>query len=291
LLSQTRIGTATWNYPGWRGIVYPANSPERMSSAGRLALYAASGRFETVEADFTFYRPQTAAEWRRYARSLPTGFPVVSKVWEEITTETFPKIERQGERGGEKNPNYLSVEAFKTFVLEPAEEGFADNLGPFVFEFRRDWWPTPEKSRQFRAGLDAFLSALPGGHRYAVEIRTAEYLTPDFLSMLRSHRATAVLNWWTAMPPLSQQFAVPGAAEAEFLVSRILVAPGRDYADAVQFFSPYDRLKEEHSEMRNDAAALIRFAEEKKKEFFLIVNNRAEGCAPYTIDAIRKMVG
>jgi hypothetical protein len=133
----TKIGTATWNYPGWRGIVYPAQSPEKMSSAERLALYASSGRFETVEADFTFYRPQTAAEWRRYGSALPAGFPVVSKVWEEITCERFPRIERHGSRGGERNPNFLNVEAFRREVLAPAEEGFGEHLGPFVFEFGR----------------------------------------------------------------------------------------------------------------------------------------------------------
>ena len=50
----TKFGTATWNYPGWHGVVYPFLSPERMTSAERLALYASSGRFDTVEADFTF---------------------------------------------------------------------------------------------------------------------------------------------------------------------------------------------------------------------------------------------
>src|SRR5450830_1064429 len=129
--SYTRFGTATWNYLGWRGIVYPVDSPEKMSSAERLALYARSGRFDTVEADFTFYRPQSAREWKRYAAALPAGFPVVSKVWEEITVERFPKIERQGDRAGKENPNFLSVQAFKTFVLGPAEDGFSDHLGPF----------------------------------------------------------------------------------------------------------------------------------------------------------------
>lgn len=286
----TKFGTATWNYPGWRGIVYPERSPEKMRSADRLALYAASGRFETVEADFTFYRPQTAREWRRYGVALPAGFPVVSKVWEEITTEIFPKIERQGTRGGETNPNYLSVEAFKRQVLAPAEEGFSDHIGPFVFEFRREWRPSEEKAKAFASRLDAFLGALPRGHRYAVELRTAAYMTPGFLAMLRGHGAAAVLNWWTAMPPIADQFAVVGAAESPFLLSRVLVAPGRKYADAVRLFSPYDRLAEEHPEMREDIARLARFAESSGKDFFVIVNNRAEGCAPYTIDAIRRIL-
>ena len=290
-LAYTKFGTATWNYPGWRGIVYPSDSPESASSADRLAMYARTGRFETVEADFTFYRPQNAREWKRYAASLPPGFPVVSKVWEEITCERFPKIGRQGDRGGRLNPHFLDAEAFKTFVLGPAEEGFADHLGPFVFEFRREWSPSADSRATFRKRLDKFLSALPRGHRYAVELRTPEYLDEDHVAMLRSHGAGHVLNWWTHMPPISRQFEVPGLSDSDFLISRILVAPGRDYADAVRMFTPYDRIRDAHPEMREDAAKIARFAEEKKKDFFLIVNNRAEGSAPYTINAIRKMLG
>jgi uncharacterized protein YecE (DUF72 family) len=287
----TRFGTATWNYPGWRGIVYPARSPESMSSAERLALYASSGRFDTVEADFTFYRPQSVDEWRRWGRALPPGFPVVSKVWEEITCERFPKIERHGARAGEPNPRFLDVEAFRREVLDPAEEGFADHLAPFVFEFRRDARPDPERKARFREGLDRFLGALPHHRRYAVEIRTREYLDAEHIAILRSHGVAPVLNWWTHMPELSEQFAVPGAADADFWLARVLVAPGRPYEEAVKFFAPYDRIKEEHPEMRADAARIAREAEKRRKEFFLIVNNRAEGSAPYTIDAIKRMIG
>ncbi len=285
-----RFGTATWNYPGWRGIVYPADMPEKMRSADRLRLYAESGMFETVEADFSFYRPQSAREWKRYGDCLPRGFPVVSKVWEDITAETFPKIERQGERAGQENPNYLNVEAFTNFVLKPARQGFAENLGPFVFEFRKDWRPTPEKRRRFHEELDRFLGALPKGPRYAVELRTKDYLTPDYAAMLRSHGAAHVLNWWSFMPSLAQQFAVPGISETPFLLSRVLVAPGRKYADAVKFFSPYDAIKEEHPEMRAEVATIARLAAEEGRDLFVIVNNRAEGNAPHTIAAIRKML-
>jgi hypothetical protein len=59
----------------------------------------------------------------------------------------------------------------------------------------------------------------------------------------------------------------------------------------VRFFTPYDRIKEEHPAMRHDAARIAAEAEARRKEFFLIVNNRAEGSAPYTIDAIRRMIG
>ena len=156
----TKIGTATWNYPGWRGIVYPRARPEKLSSAERLALYARSGRFETVEADFTFYRPQNAREWKRYAASLPPGFPVVSKVWEEITCERFPKIERQGGRGGKDNPHYLDAEAFKTFVLGPAEEGFP-TISARSSSSSGGLEPDAGRRKKFRSRLDAFLGGSP----------------------------------------------------------------------------------------------------------------------------------
>lgn len=288
MLLRTRIGTCTWNYPGWRGIVYPPNQAEKTSSAERLRSYATSGRFETVEADFTFYRPQSAQGWKRYASGLPKGFPVVSKVWEELTVEVFPNVERQKERAGKANPNFLNPEAFKSRVLKPAEEGFGDHVGPFVFEFRRDWNPTRENGKRFIEALDHFLRALPGGHRYATEIRTPAYLTADYIAMLKHHNVAHVLNWWTYMPGLKEQFELPGVRTMAFWIARVLVAPGRKYPDAVKFFSPYDRIKEPHAEMRTEAATIARTAEKEGVDFFLLINNRAEGCAPITIEEIRK---
>ena len=65
-MSNLRIGTAGWNYPGgrgtWNGIFYPARQKGRGRAGGKfdeLAYYAE--HFDTVEINTTFYGPPRPA--------------------------------------------------------------------------------------------------------------------------------------------------------------------------------------------------------------------------------------
>jgi hypothetical protein len=64
--------------------------------------------------------------------------------------------------------------------------------------------------------------------------------------------------------------------------------PGRKYGEAVALFSPYNRVKEVCLEGRAAAATLIKQAVSSgaKSKAFIYVNNRFEGNALETIDAI-----
>src|SRR5262245_14684264 len=92
------FGTASFAYEGWKGIVYHERYPEASFKVECLREYARFEPFRTVEFDFTFYRPPTARQLARYAAMLPPGFPVFSKVWEELTMPRFPELPRHAER-------------------------------------------------------------------------------------------------------------------------------------------------------------------------------------------------
>jgi len=120
-----------------------------------------------------------------------------------------------------------------------------------------------------------------------VEIRNESWLQPEYFSMLRSHGVAHVFNSWTGMPPVSEQLEVEGSGDtASFTASRFLLKPGRVYQDAIKAFAPYAELKEEDEEARTAAARILGQSLEKKRRGYIYVNNRLEGCAPLTIDAI-----
>lgn len=55
------VGTSGWQYPHWRGVLYPPGVPQRLWLEHYASLY------DTVENDGTFYRlptPETFAGWR-----------------------------------------------------------------------------------------------------------------------------------------------------------------------------------------------------------------------------------
>ena len=282
---QVRFGTSSWTYPAWKGLVYTRDYPESGASAPMLGEYARFPLFRTVGIDSSFYGPLTDKALRSYAAVLPPGFPCVSKVWDRITVHTFSKA-REKARGGEPNPDFLNVEAFRREVWQPLVTHFADHLGPLVFEFQAIAREDRMSPQRFADRLDAFFARLPPEGRYAVEVRNAEFLTPAYFAVLREHDVAHVLNSWTRMPSIGEQLELPGSLTAGFLVARALLRPGRYYADAVDAFQPYDRIRDPNPELRADLVRLVRLAERLRIPAYLLVNNRAEGSAPLTIAAI-----
>lgn len=284
-----RFGTSTWTYPGWRGIVYSRDYPATGAAAAMLAEYARHPLFRTVGIDSFFYRPPSERTLLDYAASLPPGFRCVSKVWERITARTFTSP-RSGPQNGELNPDWLNAPLFIAEVLEPMQRHFAEHLGPLVLEFQAIGRREAFTVEQFIESLDRFLGALPTSARYAVELRNAEFLTPAYFAVLRDHGVAHVFNSWTRMPPIGEQLLLHESVTADFVVARALLRPGRTYARAVEAFAPYDRIQEENPALRRDLAGLARTAINLRIPAYVIINNRAEGCAPLTIAAVARML-
>jgi len=285
---NVRFGASSWNYPGWRGVVYHRDYEGTGASTRMLEEYAAFPLFRTVGVDSSFYAPPTEDVLRGWSKHLPPGFPVVSKVWNQITVHTYAGAQSPA-RAGDANPDFLSPEMFLEAVYEPYAAYFADHAGPFVFEFQaiaRNRM-TPD---EFAERLDTFFSALPRDAQYAVEVRNEEFLTPMYFAVLREHGVAHVFNSWTRMPSIGDQLDLPGSVPAPFIVARALLRPGRTYDEAVDAFAPYDRIQEPNPELRKDLVRLIERAVTTRIPAYLLVNNRAEGSAPHTVAEIARLL-
>ncbi len=283
------IGTSSWKYEGWLGQIY---TRERYSTRGRfsrkrfeqecLAEYAET--FPIVCGDFSFYQFPSPEYWERLFRSAP-ALHFALKVPEDITVAEFPTHPRYGPRAGSPNPAFLSADLFRasfTDVLAP----YAARLGVLIFEFGTFNQRCFEDVNAFVSALSSFLRALPEGFRYAVEIRNPEYLTPQYFDCLAHYGVAHVFNAWARMPELERQIILPGAHTAGFTVVRALLRRGRAYEQAVDAFSPYDRIQDPNPEARSAMRDLIRQAREKRRAAYIFVNNRLEGNAPVTIESV-----
>jgi hypothetical protein len=96
-----------------------------------------------------------------------------------------------------------------------------------------------------------------------------------------------VLNHWTAMPPLHEQFSRLGKCfPASLVVFRLLTPRGLPYEQAVARYSPYDRIVEPQPRMRRETASLLAVAISEGRTPYILVNNRCEGNAPLTLQAL-----
>ena len=122
-----------------------------------------------------------------------------------------------------------------------------------------------------------------------MEMRNSYWLAPDYFACLSRHNITHVFNSWDAMPSVSEQMSLPGSrTNPDLMAARFLLKPGRKNEEAVKTFQPYDRTKEVNAEARKAGAELIKEGKAAgvKKKTLIFVNNRLEGNALETINAM-----
>ena len=285
---RVRFGTSTWTYEGWQGQVYTRQYTKTSFAReclGEFCQYLYNGQplFRTVGNDSSFYRPPSANQLTRYLTQIPEDFEMCFKVWEELTIPTYAKHARYGIRAGQPNPNFLNASAFNKLVLQPYRDAqFGPHTGPFLFEFQRHGMPVEE----FYTRLDAFFALLPRDFRYAVEIRNAGLLGPPYHELLSRYGVAHVYNHWSYMPSLAEQYQRMGDLTAPFTVLRLLTPLKMTYEAAKKRAEPYNKIVGELPDMRRDTVRLVQQATGENRTTYVLVNNRAEGNAPLTIQAL-----
>jgi len=285
-----RLGTSSWSFPGWEGLVYAPRPRGRPETEGRLArdglaAYAAHPLFRTVSLDRTFYGLLSAAEFARYASAVPDDFRFVVKAPAAVTD---PLPRRTGPaRPAAANATFLDAAWAREAFVRPAMEGLGGKAGPLVFQF-------PPLGRRFLADpgrvtarIAAFIAALPRGPRYAVEVRDPVFACPALAHRLADAGAVPCLAVHARMPPVDEQaesLAVPLGSGP--LVVRWNLHAGRGYEEARDAYRPFSRLVEEDLPTRRSIAELARRVVAQGREVLVTVNNKAEGCAPLSVERL-----
>ena len=291
------IGTSSWKYPGWQGMLYDRARyvwRGRYSAARfeRLCLAEYAEVFKTVGVDAAYYRFPDRPFLESLVSRVPPDFLFALKVTDVITIKRFPALPRFGRRAGQPNEGFLNAGLFASAFLKRCEP-FRANIGLLMFEFSRFGPADFPRGREFVEALDGFLAQLPAGWRYGVEIRNRNFLHPDYFAVLARHGVAHLYNSWQDMPPVAEQLTIPESRTTpDFCGARFLLKPGRVYEEAVRQFSPYDRIQDVNPEGRAAGARLIRdtVAAGKPTQAFMYVNNRFEGNALETISAMLEQV-
>ena len=125
------LGTSSWSFPGWKGIVYQGAHAEAALSRHGLAAYAGHRLLKTVSIDRTFYAAIDAAAYRHYAMQVPDGFRFLVKAPAAVADAAL-----RGEDGRVLGENAAFLDpalAFDIFI-GPCIEGLAGKAGPLVFQ-------------------------------------------------------------------------------------------------------------------------------------------------------------
>lgn len=289
LAPQLRMGTSSWTFPGWEGIVWDRKASNRVLVRDGLATYARHPLLRTVGLDRTYYGTMSAAQLGALRRDLPADFQLLVKAHAECTTVQFSSRSWNRARAGQRNELFLEPEYATRAVVEPFMEGLGPAGGVLLFQFPPQY--VTGGARSFASRLRAFLEALPEGPQYAVEIRNPDLFTPRYIKALEAVGATHCVAELPGMPEIHKQWQASGGADRPALVMRWMLARHHDYESGKKAYAPFDRLVDPNVEVRRAYADMIAAqlrgpGEASKAKVTFIANNKAEGSSPLTVRSL-----
>ena len=159
-----RVGCSGWSYKDWRGVVYPAQLPERRWFEHYQSL------FDTVELNSTFYR-------------LPA--PSTVEGWAAVAATDFVFAVKLGSFGSHR----MKLRDAASWLPNHVDrvERLGPHLGPTLVQLPPRWKRNVER-------LDEFLSVAPPTMRWAVELRDPSWLHDDVFEVLRRHDAALCIH-------------------------------------------------------------------------------------------------
>jgi uncharacterized protein YecE (DUF72 family) len=246
------VGTAGWDYPDWRGIVYPKPMPKGVHPLSYLASY-----FTVVEVNSTFYRPcsdRSAARWATLVEKR-ASFTFTVKLWQRFTHER------------DHFPGPGEVKRF-TRGIAPLQE--AGRLGGLLVQFPWSFRNTPENRSWLERVLDTF-AAYP----MALEVRHAGWNVPAFYESLQNRRV-AVCN--IDQPLFRNSLAPDSRVTARMGYVRL---HGQNHADWFRADAGRDaRYDYLYSEAELDPwVEKIKAMRERVERLYVITNNHYRGQA------------
>lgn len=289
LPSHLRLGTSSWNYPGWDGLVWQGQYAAAQLSRHGLTAYSQHPLLRTVSIDRSFYRPLNVAQFAEYASQVGPDFRFVVKA-PSLVTDAL--VRDESGRGMTTNPHFLNAtEAVQMFV-EPALEGLGHKLGALVFQISPlpgHWLlQMPRLINQLHQLLAAIpdLKAIAPDAVVAVEVRDPHWLSPQFVAALRATGATYCMGLHAKMPPIAEQLPLlralwPGPLVCRWNLNPIHGAYG--YEDARDLYSPYHRLVDPDTNTRAALARVIAATAQAGHPVYVTLSNKAEGCAPLSV--------
>ena len=286
MTTSPNIGTCSWKYDSWQGIIYPENKPFNY-------LQEYSRHYKSVEVDQWFWSlfagdkavlPKLAVV-QEYTDSVPDDFTFCVKVPNSITLTHHYKKKKADSLA--PNPHFLSVELMEKFLerLEP----MAGNLGPLVFQFEYlNKQKMPGSVQQFIDRFGEFAAQLPGSQKYCIETRNPNYLQNTYFDFLTGSELHHVFLQGYYMPPIFDLYRKHSGKIKDCTVIRLHGSDRKGIEqqtdkDWSQVVDPKDQ------DIKSLANMLIDLRS-RDVESFVYVNNHFEGSAPRTIQRIEEQL-
>jgi len=275
---NAHLGTSSWSFPGWVNTVYGAVYPVATLARHGLSAYARHPLMRCVGLDSSYYRPLTTEQFAQYAAQVPEDFLFLVKGFLGLTTSPYSArgVSIKGD------PVFLDAR-YARDTIAPMMEGLGPKLGAVLFQFSPLGALHTRAPGAFADELESFLSELPVGPQYAVELRDPELLGERYERALAATGAVHCASVHSRMPPVDEQVSDTGRGP---LLIRWMLGAGDDYESASARFSPFDTRARPDELNRNRVTGMILKALSSERDVHVVAANNAEGSAPLTVRAL-----
>jgi uncharacterized protein YecE (DUF72 family) len=203
-------------------------------------------------------------------------------------------VERDVRGAGGVADAFLDPRVAEVECVRPAIEGLGDKAGPLLFQFPPMHLGGGRAHRGFLAQLSSFLGALPKGPLYAVELRNRALVSPDYAprlgEMLAEHGVAPCLTVHPTMPDVETQSRELALNPSLPLVMRWMLRGNHAYGEAKDLYAPFDKLVEPDDASRDALARLATGALRAGLGVWVIVNNKAEGSSPLSVERLARKI-
>ena len=280
-----QIGTCSWKYDSWKGLVYSENKPMNY-------LQEYSRRYSTVEVDQWFWslfkgdvvvlpKPEVVKE---YAASVPPEFVFSIKVPNSITlTHHYTKRKNSPLT---PNPYFLSTELMERFIetIEP----LGDHIGPLIFQFEYLNKSKISGLSHFIEMFEIFKQGLPAGYRYCIEIRNPNFLKDEYFDFLSDLGLGHVFLQGYFMPSIFEVYEKFKEKLHDLVVIRLHGPDRKDIEERTK--NSWNEIVDPKDEDLMNLKSMVRDLQERQHQIFINVNNHFEGCAPKTIEKVKRLL-
>jgi len=270
-MANLKIGTCSWNYESWVGLVY--SKPSRTAAA---YLQEYSRRFRTAEVDSWFHALPNRHDVLEYLSNVDDDFSFTVKVTEDIS---LTHKRNRGSKEPIPNPDFLSSGLFAKYL--DLTKPMLPQIDAIMLEFEYLNRDKMKSVDEFMKTLDDFVGSVPQSLPLAVETRNKNYLTKEYFQFLQAKGLIHVFSEKIHMPHIYEVYQDFGGYISGTSILRLLGGDRKEIEDItkgkwnakVAPKTDKDRIVGMSKDLLNKGAKLV-----------ININNHFEGSAPLTAD-------
>lgn len=280
MAGHLHIGTCSWKYPSWEGLVYSSKKPQNF-----LEEYAQ--KYASVEIDQWFWSlfgvdkvvlPKTEVV-QEYIGSVPENFRFVIKAPNSLSLTHLYKNQTAGKMV--ENPYFLSPDLYQTFL--DSVELMQPQIGAINLQFEylnKMKMPSPQ---QFLDSFISFLERIDKSIPLCVEVRNPKFLTRNYFSIIKEQGVGHTFCQGYYMPHIQEVYDRSEELLRGTSVIRLL-GPDRQGIEKTTRKSWHKVVASKDAEIPGIAKLIRKMVDQSGMDIYLNVNNHYEGSAPMTID-------